>query len=257
MTKKRLFEVAIVFACVLYGAFISAASKPSGFPLVVDLLFGIFGGLIIGWATVGLLRLILLLARKFRTSAPKTALYTGKTFYWLGCGIAVFSLGLAAWQVYIFVSGPISPWASSEIALFNAKFILKGIGLAVFYWALGWGIRHILTPDGAPPVSSGPVVSPSNSAKGAGAMRILRMVLIVLSVLGTLMLIALTAQQLNRYRVQPVEIALLIGCVLALIANIFYLSRTAPKGTPSRLARLFNLWIDAKEQEFKDRVSQK
>ena len=41
---------------------------------------------------------------------------------------------------------------------------------------------------------------------------------------------------------------------LALIANVFYLFRSDPKAAPSRLVKLLNLLIDAKEQELKDRV---
>ncbi|MGC2824420.1 MAG: hypothetical protein WA322_09320 [Pseudolabrys sp.] len=41
---------------------------------------------------------------------------------------------------------------------------------------------------------------------------------------------------------------------LLLIANVFYLFRSDPKAAPSRVVKLPNLWIDAKEQELKDRV---
>ena len=43
----------------------------------------------------------------------------------------------------------------------------------------------------------------------------------------------------------------------ALIANVFYLFRSDPKAAPSRLVKLLNLWIDAKEQELKDSVRAK
>ena len=89
-------------------------------------------------------------------------------------------------------------------------------------------------------------------------MRFLRVVLTILSVFGALLLLGFTADILNGYsRVKPPLVALIVGGALTLIVNAFYLFRIAPKGVPSRLARLFSLWIDAKEQELKDRVSRK
>src|ERR1700687_913017 len=108
----------IVLLGVLYGFAVGAQKH--------DLIFYPFGGLIAGLIVVGLLLVVLWLARIFRTKAPKGALYTGTVFYWIGTGVAVFALGLGAWSAY---------------AVSSIKFVLYGVGLAIFYWALGWGIR--------------------------------------------------------------------------------------------------------------------
>jgi hypothetical protein len=50
-------------------------------------------------------------------------------------------------------------------------------------------------------------------------------------------------------------VPLLFG-VLALVLNVVYLGSLAPR-TPTRLGKLFSLWLDAKEKELKDRASRK
>src|SRR5262249_55881709 len=149
---------------------------------------GIVVGLIIGWAIVGLLRLILLLARKFRMKAPKAAPYTGKVFYRLCCVIAIISLGHGAWLAFDLASIGISPFASDVVAL-AYKYVLYSAGLAVFYWSLGWGVRYILSSNGASLPTIEPIEDGKFSTSGVRLLQLLRYLLMFLSLLAAGLLV--------------------------------------------------------------------
>jgi hypothetical protein len=128
---KRL-TVAIIFLFILCGAYLGVANPEinAPFPLGLRFIFGAFGGFIIGLIVVGLLWIILWLARKFREKKPWLARLIGNMFFWLGNAIGIYMVGLAAYEGY----------AGAPTGVAG-----KLLGMGVFYLALGWSIRRVLT----------------------------------------------------------------------------------------------------------------
>ena len=126
----KWFELAIIFLSVVYAAFLS--SDQLEFSLFVRLAIGLVSGLVIGWAIVGLLRLLLWLARLFSKKMPRTAFYVGTGLFWLGVAIGVYLTGLTGYVAY----------QGASLRIFANL-----AGLAAFYFVAAWCVRYALKPN--------------------------------------------------------------------------------------------------------------
>ena len=88
----KLVVAIIVAASVSYGTYLGLAKNA---PIQYAL-----GGLIASPLWVGLLYVLLWLARQFRTKAPRVARWTGLSVFWLGAVIGVWILLGAAYAIY-------------------------------------------------------------------------------------------------------------------------------------------------------------
>ncbi len=99
MKWRSITFVTIIFLFALYGAYLGAAEYE--YPLLVSFVIGSFGGLFVGLIVVGLLLVILWLARIFREKGPRVAWLVGNIAFWLGSATAVLCIGFAVYAGYM------------------------------------------------------------------------------------------------------------------------------------------------------------
>jgi hypothetical protein len=117
----RWIGSAIIVLSCLYSVYVGIGR----YGIVASLI----GGLVAGFAIVGILYAILWLGRKFREKAPRAAQYTGTGVFWLGLAITIYSLGVAIFAAY--------EGAPRHLI----AYIAMG---AVAYGVVGWLIRTLL-----------------------------------------------------------------------------------------------------------------
>lgn len=241
MKWRSISFVAIVFLCILYGAYLGAAQYE--YPLVSSFIVGSFAGLIVGLIVVVLLWVILELARIFREKKPYLARLVGNIFFWLGSAAAVSCVGLAAYVSYVGIS---------------AEVIAMLLGSAFFYLALGWGIRRILAANSNEDIAMASYALPKvdNYAKNDSgairnpAMRLLRGLLAILS-MGLAIWIVYFDIKYWRQLTDPIWLA--VGAPPILLLNAFCLISMKSNGGP-RIFRLLSLWLEVKESDLRSRL---
>jgi hypothetical protein len=88
----KLRAIVIILASSLYGLYLGLEKPP--------IMYGVIGGLIVGFVLVGIVQAVAWLLRKFREKAPRAAAHTGAVAFWLGIIVAVWLAGVTAYSIY-------------------------------------------------------------------------------------------------------------------------------------------------------------
>jgi hypothetical protein len=117
LEANRLLAVSVV-ACVAYGIYDGLLRN------------SIFSGLVVGFSFAAIITLAIWAARKYRVKRPSPLLLKiGTIVYLFGCVLGLYSVFLIIYE-------------TSYLGAMNAAARL--LPSAIFYPALGWGIRYVL-----------------------------------------------------------------------------------------------------------------